>query len=114
MAARRMSILQMNPEPGRSGRPGGGPAGGAGGRWISRRRIALTHRGEAERPPGASTGDLRRIAALALLVGVLGSLLASGVFWPRSPRPGPLHRAPVIFGSASTAWGPALAEQYAP
>ena len=69
------------------------------------RAVALIHRGEAERLR-RNVGTLRRIAALAPLVGLLGSLLAVDRVLAAIPGPGV---APGIGAAGSAAWGPALA-----
>ena len=60
-------------------------------------------------------GTLRRIAALAPLIGLLGSLLAVGRVLAAIPLAGAASApAAVIANSGSAAWGPALAEALSP
>ena len=73
------------------------------------RAVALTHRGEAE-SLRRNVGTLRRIAALAPLIGLLGTLLGVGRVLAAIPGPAAAATAaPGLIASASTAWGPALA-----
>jgi biopolymer transport protein ExbB len=77
------------------------------------RAVALTHRGEAERLR-RNVGTLRRIAGLAPLVGMLGSLLAVGRVLAAIPAAGTAAQTVVMVDSGSAAWGPALAEALSP
>jgi biopolymer transport protein ExbB len=80
------------------------------------RAVILTHRGEAEHLR-RNVGTLRRIAALAPLVGLLGSLLAAGRALAAIPVAGAAAAsapAAVIAYSGSAAWGPAMAEALSP
>ncbi len=76
------------------------------------RAVALTHRGEAERLR-RNVGALRRVAALAPLVGLLGTLLAVGRILTAIPGAG-AAAAPGIIASGSAGWGPALAPALSP
>src|SRR5271157_4170748 len=76
------------------------------------RAVALTHRGEVERLR-RNVGTLRRVAALAPLVGLLGTLLAVGRVLAAIPGAG-AAAAPGIIASGSAAWGPALASALSP
>lgn len=78
------------------------------------RAVALTHRGEAERLR-RNVGTLRRVAALAPLVGLLGTLLAVGRILAAIPGAGEAAAAaPGIIASGSAGWGPALAPALSP
>ena len=104
MAARRWIICEMNPSPAarvalaavrRWGRPA----------VDLERAVALTHRAEAE-CLRRNVGTLRRIAALAPLVGLLGTLLAIGRILAAIPGPrGPRHRPPDCCRSGSAGMG---------
>ncbi|MGZ3432312.1 MAG: MotA/TolQ/ExbB proton channel family protein, partial [Isosphaeraceae bacterium] len=78
------------------------------------RAVALTHRGEAERLR-RNVGTLRRVAALAPLVGLLGTLLAVGRILTAIPGAGEAAAAAAAIGDSSSArWGPALAPALSP
>jgi len=78
------------------------------------RAVALTHRSEAERLR-RNVGTLKRVAALAPLVGLLGTLLAVGRVLAAIPGAGAAAAAaPGISAAGSTGWGPALAQALAP
>ena len=78
------------------------------------RAVALTHRGEAERLR-RNVGTLRRVAALAPLVGLLGTLLAVGRILTAIPGAGEAAAAAAEIGASSSArWGPALAPALSP
>ncbi len=78
------------------------------------RAVALTHRGEAERLR-RNVGTLRRVATLAPLVGLLGTLLAVGRVLAAIPEAGATSAtAPGIVAAGSAAWGPALAPTLSP
>jgi biopolymer transport protein ExbB len=76
------------------------------------RAVALTHRGEAERLR-RNVGTLRRVAALAPLVGLLGTLLAVGRVLAAIPGAG-AAAALGISAAGSAGWGPALAPALSP
>ncbi len=78
------------------------------------RAVALTHRGEAERLR-RNVGSLRRIAALAPLIGLVGSLLAVGRVLAAIPAPTTVvPAAQGVVVSTSVAWGPALGQASLP
>jgi biopolymer transport protein ExbB len=78
------------------------------------RAVALTHRGEAERLR-RNVGTLRRVAALAPLVGLLGTLLAVGRILTAIPGAGEAAAAAAEIGASSSArWGLALAPALSP
>ncbi len=78
------------------------------------RAVALTHRGEAERLR-RNVGTLRRVAALAPLVGLLGTLLAVGRVLAAIPGADSIAAAaPGIVATGSAGWGPALAAALSP
>ena len=78
------------------------------------RAVALTHRGEVERLR-RNVGTLRRVAALAPLVGLLGTLLAVGRILTAIPGAGEAAAAAAAIGASSSArWGPALAPALSP
>ncbi len=78
------------------------------------RAVGLTHRGEAERLR-RNVGTLRRVAALAPLVGLLGTLLAVGRIMTTIPGAGEAAAAAAEIGASSSArWGPALAPALSP
>jgi biopolymer transport protein ExbB len=78
------------------------------------RAVALTHRGEVERLR-RNVGTLRRVAALAPLVGLLGTLLAVGRILTAIPGAGEAAAATAAIGASSSArWGPALAPALSP
>jgi len=78
------------------------------------RAVALTHRGEAERLR-LNVGTLRRVAALAPLVGLLGTLLAVERVLAAIPGAGATAAAaPGISAAGSAGWGPALAPALSP
>jgi len=82
------------------------------------RAVALTHRGEAERLR-RNVGTLKRVAALAPLVGLLGTLLAVGRVLAAIPGADAVAAAaaaaaPGMVATGSPGWGPALAQALAP
>jgi biopolymer transport protein ExbB len=80
------------------------------------RAVALSHRVEAERLR-RNVGTLRRVAALAPLVGLLGTLMAIGQVLAAMPGTVAAAGAAAAGGmvaAGSTAWGPALAEALSP
>jgi biopolymer transport protein ExbB len=76
------------------------------------RAVALAHRVEAERLR-RNVGTLRRIAALAPLLGLLGTLMATGRVLATIPGAGPVAAGAAVV-SSSAAWGPALAAGLSP
>ncbi len=78
------------------------------------RAVALTHRGEAERLR-RNVGTLRRVAALAPLIGLLGTLLAVGRVLAAIPgADAATAAAPGIVVAGFAGWGPALAAALSP
>jgi biopolymer transport protein ExbB len=83
------------------------------------RAVALAHRVETERLR-RNVGTLRRIAALAPLLGMMGTLLAVGRTLqsiPAAPSPSPAtfsRESGAAPGLAAVAWGPALANALTP
>jgi len=74
------------------------------------RAVALSHRVEVERLR-RNVGTLRRVAALAPLVGLLGTLMAIGRFLATIPGAAAVGG---VVAAGSAAWGPALAEALSP
>ena len=78
------------------------------------RAVALTHRAEAEYLR-RNVGTLRRVAALAPLLGLLGTLLAIVRILAAIPGPqGATAPAAGLAAAGSLAWGPALAPAISP
>jgi biopolymer transport protein ExbB len=82
------------------------------------RAVTLAHRVEAERLR-RNVGTLRRVAVLAPLLGVLGTLLALGRALEAMPPaliagPGLAAPSPIAAPPVAVAWGPALAAALTP